>query len=297
MAYAVLSTWRFSLEGNRLALQALKEGKPGFEAALTGVENVEDNPSFRSVGYGGRPDKTGHVRLDGGFMDGNTLHFGAVASLEGFASPSKIACALSKGDYNNFLVGEGAAAWAKAHGFKERDNLTEESRKQYEEQGSAQLEKLSAWENHDTVCFIVLDDSGICVSTSTSGLFMKEAGRVGDTPLAGSGFYADSGYGAAAATGTGEEIIKGALSYAAVMYLRLGFSPQEAAEKAVVELHDELVRRNGHCHDMALIVMDMQGNYGIGTNCEFPFVYGSDQETARLFLSRFVNHQVIIEEA
>ncbi|MBR2810327.1 MAG: isoaspartyl peptidase/L-asparaginase, partial [Solobacterium sp.] len=102
MAYAVLSTWRFSLEGNRLALQALKEGKPGFEAALTGVENVEDNPSFRSVGCGGRPDNTGHVRLDGGFMDGNTLHFGAVASLEGFASPSKIACALSKGDYNNF---------------------------------------------------------------------------------------------------------------------------------------------------------------------------------------------------
>lgn len=42
---------------------------------------------------------------------------------------------------------------------------------------------------------------------------MKKPGRVGDSPLSGSGFYVDSAIGGAAATGLGEDLMKGCLSY------------------------------------------------------------------------------------
>ena len=80
---------------------------------------------------------------------------------------------------------------------------------------------------------IALDsEKKMVAGTSTSGLFMKKRGRVGDSPLSGSGFYVDSEVGGASATGLGEDLMKGCISYEIVRLMKEGYHPQEAADKA-----------------------------------------------------------------
>lgn len=298
MKWAVLATWKMAYEGTKKAAELLSSGMKCSEAIITGISDVEDNPDFHSVGYGGRPDKNGHVVLDGGYMDGDTLHFGAVAAMEGYRSPIRVAHSLILGDANNLLVGQGAEDYAEKHGFEKRNNLTPEAEQIYKNKlMEMKNEKLKAYDGHDTVCFLAKDVfNTIAAGTSTSGLFMKEAGRVGDSPFPGNGYYADSKTGAAAATGMGEEIMKGALSYAAVLYMKQGLSAQEAADKAVNDLDHELKERNGYAQPMSLIVMDRQGNYGIGTNIEFTFTYASENEPVSLYEALPSEHGTIIHE-
>lgn len=270
-------------EGVRKAADILAAHGTSRQATLAGVQDVEDNPEFHSVGYGGLPGKDGHICMDGGYMDGDTLHFGAVAALEGFKSPAEIAQSLAEGDANNLRVGEGAALYAKEKGFAERENLTAEAKEIYEKK---KIEVLKPYDGHDTVCFLGLDEHGtLCATTSTSGLFMKEPGRVGDTPLPGVGFYADSEIGAAAATGMGEEISKGALSYAVIANLRAGMDIKEAAYRAVKDLDTALIKRNGYAQPMSLVAMDKDGNWGIGTNCEFTFCLANEECETEVYIS------------
>ena len=92
----------------------------------------------------------------------------------------------------------------------------------------------------------VLDDSGkMTAATSTSGLFMKKKGRVGDSPIIGSGFYVDSQIGGASATGLGEDLMKGCISYEIVRLMAQGMHPQKACEKAVFELEQKLIKDEG----------------------------------------------------
>jgi isoaspartyl peptidase/L-asparaginase-like protein (Ntn-hydrolase superfamily) len=125
---------------------------------------------------------------------------------------------------------------------------------------------------------------------------MKDRGRLGDTPVPGSGFYADSDIGAAAATGMGEEIMKGCLSYAAVQNLRTGMNAQEAAETAVKDLHEKLVRKNGSADAMSLICMDREGNWGVGTNVDFPFTVSDDIHGMKTLTARWQEGKVVISE-
>ena len=71
---------------------------------------------------------------------------------------------------------------------------------------------LKAYDGHDTVCVLAAKDNEMAAGVSTSGLFLKHAGRVGDSPVIGSGFYSDAMAGSAAATGLGEDIMRGCLS-------------------------------------------------------------------------------------
>ena len=74
------------------------------------------------------------------------------------------------------------------------------------------------------------DISGAC---TTSGLSYKMAGRVGDSPIIGSGLFIDNEVGGATATGMGEEVLKTVGSFLIVELMRQGKTPQEACEEAV----------------------------------------------------------------
>ena len=295
MKWSVIATWKMAAEGTKTAARILADGGTAADAVTEGVSLVEDNPDFHSVGFGGRPDRQGHVVLDGGFMDGDTLHFGAVGSIEGFRSPVRIARSLIEGDANNFLVGPGAQKYALENGFEQRDNLTPEGLRIWQQEKD-RMKELAAYDVHDTVCFLASDIHGtVCAATSTSGLFMKEQGRVGDTPVPGSGYYADSKTGAAAATGMGEEIMKGALSYACVLHMKNGLSPMEAARRAVEDLDRELKERNGHANAMSVIALNKDGEWGIGTNVEFTFALADDTHEMRLMIARPSDSGTVIE--
>jgi isoaspartyl peptidase/L-asparaginase-like protein (Ntn-hydrolase superfamily) len=171
---------------------------------------------------------------------------------------------------NWLLCGSGAERFAASAGIPMREMLTEEARRKWLEA------KETAEEGHDTVCVIARDDSGrMIVGTSTSGLFMKEPGRVGDTPIVGSGFYCDANIGGAAATGLGEEIMRGCLSYAAVSYMCQGKDAQSAAQLAVSMFRNRLAGMGESPEGISLITMDASGNTGAASTLEsFPFSVG-----------------------
>ena len=71
--------------------------------------------------------------------------------------------------------------------------------------------------------------------------------------------------GAAAATGFGEDIMRGCLCFDAVERMRRGASPKAAAEEAVRNLHRRLAE-HGEVHNMAMICMDRNGQVGGAAN-------------------------------
>ena len=232
---AVIGTWKMSLEGIRNASALLSAGYPAGDAVEKAIVLVEDEPSYVSVGYGGLPDRDGHVMTDAAFMDGSTLRVGGVMSVESVRNPIKLARKLCGRQTNCLLAGDGAVQAAREFGLPMRDMRTEESMRRWQEACAASSETGKAYTEHDTVCVLALDNMGkMSAGTSTSGLFMKAPGRVGDSPLVGSGFYCDDRFGAAAATGLGEDIMRGCLSYEVVSLMRRGAGPTTACRATKV---------------------------------------------------------------
>lgn len=279
--YAIIGTWKMSFTGVSQAHEQLKQGGYAGDAVQHAVMCVEDEPSYTSVGYGGLPDHDGHVMTDAAYMDGNTLRFGAVMSAENIRNPICAARALCGRETNCLLAGRGAGQFAMEKGLPMRDMRTEESVRQWREALQQENRKIDAYNEHDTVCVLALDENGSLIAgTSTSGLFLKEPGRVGDSPIIGSGFYADARYGAAAATGLGEDIMRGCLSYEIVALMRAGVSPQKACEQAVRALSERKVQLGEDAGSISVIALSPCGEYGAATTLPvFPFVAGKDGET------------------
>ncbi len=80
---------------------------------------VEDDPTERSVGYGGRPDRDGRVTLDACIMDEN-YNIGSVACMEHIKNPISVARAVMEKTPHVMLVGDGALEFALSQGFKKK---------------------------------------------------------------------------------------------------------------------------------------------------------------------------------
>ncbi|MFB6068448.1 MAG: isoaspartyl peptidase/L-asparaginase, partial [Halobacterium sp.] len=113
--------------------------------------------------------------------------------------------------------------------------------------------------DHDTVGAVAFDGDRFAAATSTGGRWLALAGRVGDVPQIGSGFYAAPA-GAASATGAGEDIAKTTLTRRAVRHLESGLDAQAAADRAIEEF-DELTGSSA-----GVIVLDADGNAGEAFN-------------------------------
>lgn len=287
MKWGIIATWRMAYEGIDEAAELLKSGKDAADSVETAVKRVEDYPYYKSVGYGGLPNECCDVELDAAFMDGDDLSIGAVAGMRDFANPVSVARSLSKDRFNIFLVGAGAEAYAHQAGFERKNMLTERAKKLWKKRVKEITEKnLSPYDGHDTVGMICLDQSGkMTAATSTSGLFMKKRGRVGDSPLSGSGFYVDSQIGGATATGLGEDIMKGCLSYEAVKRMEEGRTPQQAADEALAALVLKLEKKRGKAGAMSIVCMNKDGDWGVGTNVEFSFAVATERQSAKIYIA------------
>lgn len=285
--WGMIATWRMAAEGVTKGAELLKEGGKAGDAIETAVREVEDFPYYKSVGYGGLPNEEMEVELDAAFMDGDTLDIGAVAAIKDFANPVSIARRLSQEKVNNVLVAEGAEKFAHKEGFERKNMLTDRAKAHYRKRKKEISEQeLKPYAGHDTVGMVCLDGYGtMTAATSTSGLFMKKKGRVGDSPIVGSGFYADSQWGGASATGLGEDLMKGCISYEVVRLMSEGMHPQKACEKAVNRLNEELKKRRGQAGDLSLIAMNKQGEWGVATNIEgFSFVVVTEGKEPVVYL-------------
>lgn len=281
----IIGTWKMCLEGLAEAHRLLLKGGSAGDAVVHAVSRVEDDPAYHSVGYGGLPDAEGRVKLDAAFMDGDSLRLGGVMSAEGIRSPIRAARLLCGRATNCLLAGRGAELFALENGLEMRDMRTPQCMARWREAVARQQEQLSAYTGHDTVCVLALDQGGHMASgVSTSGLFMKAPGRVGDSPLSGSGFYCDSRSGAAAATGLGEDIMRGCLSYETVSLMRRGASPADACRQALQGLAERKRSQGEDAGSISLIALSPEGDFGAATTLPlFPFavdgrLYAADDQ-------------------
>ena len=259
MSPIVVSTWRFGLASNQSAWEILRNGGAALDAVVRGVEVAERDPAVKSVGLGGYPNAEGEVEVDAAVMDGLTLGYGAVAGLRKIATATAVArCVMEKTDHV-LLVGNGALKFARAQGFEECNMLTKHGREAWEKWKREQTGPPA--DVHDTIGMVGLDQHGnLAAACTTSGAAFKLPGRVGDSPLIGSGLYADNDAGAAAATGLGEEIVRTCGSFAVVEHMRQGKSPQVACEAVVQHLIARVP--SARPYQMAYIAIDKYGNWG-----------------------------------
>ena len=229
----VISTWNVPL-ATKIAGDALEKGIEALDAAVLGVAYEEANLQNTTVGNGGSPDRDGEVTLDACVMnhEGNC---GAVMAVQNITHVAALAKDVMEKTPHVILAGEGAKKFALEQGYQAENLLSEKSKKEWEkwlEKGNYNPE--INVENHDTIGMLCSDQngnlSGVC---TTSGLAYKMKGRVGDSPVIGSGLYIDNAIGGAVATGLGEEVIKTVGSFLIVELMRQGKTPQEACEEAV----------------------------------------------------------------
>ena len=280
--FVVIATWPFGQTAVKTAATLLADGKPALDAALAGAQAVEDDPTVHSVGFGGLGNALGTVQLDACVMDGKTMACGGVAALENVRHAAAVARRVMEKTPHLLLVGEGAKLFALQEGFPLETLLTPESVEEWEKKRpkARTPDKPPAPppsappESHDTVTVLALDKKGLLGGVcTTSGLAHKLPGRVGDSPLIGSGLYVDDEAGAAGGTGVGEEIIRIAGSHLIVEAMRAGKSPQEACELAVRRVNTVAVRRGVHPAQAAFIALDPKGRVGAACTAMTGFQY------------------------
>lgn len=232
----IISTWPFGKPSNERALATLAGGGSGLDAVVDGIGVAESDLANNSVGKGGLPNAAGVVQLDACLMDGPTHKAGSVAGLEGIEHPIAVARRVMERTRHVMLVGAGAKRFALAEGFPETDLLSDASRKAWEEWRAKQARTGgdARPEGHDTIALLVLGADGhLYGGCSTSGLAWKVPGRVGDSPIIGSGLYVDDEVGAAGATGIGENILRFCGSFQVVELMRAGADPTEACAETI----------------------------------------------------------------
>ena len=261
----VLSTWNFGLKANEAAWEVLKKGGRALDAVEAGVKIPEGDPTERSVGYGGRPDRDGRVTLDACIMD-EMSNIGSVGCLEFIKHPISVARAVMEKTPHVMLVGDGALQFALEQGFPKENLLVPDSEREWKEWlKTSEYKPIANIENHDTIGMIALDaDGNLSGACTTSGMAFKMHGRLGDSPIIGAGLYVDNEIGAATATGHGEEVIRISGSHLVVELMRQGKSPQKACEEAVLRVVKLMKNRNKNLKDIQVgfIALNKKGDYG-----------------------------------
>ena len=229
----VITTWNIT-NATIKAGQLLEEGKSAIDAIEQGCNVEEKDENNQTVGKGGYPDRDGNVTLDACIMDKNG-NYGSVVFMQHITPAISVARKVMEETPHVILAGKGAEEFAVSKGFKKENLLTEASKKAWKKWKEASKYKpIINIENHDTIGMLAIDKNGdISGGCTTSGLAYKMAGRVGDSPIIGSGLFIDNEIGGATATGLGEEVLKTVGSFLIVELMRNGKTPQEACEEAI----------------------------------------------------------------
>lgn len=256
----VIATWNVP-NATAKAWEVLKEEGSALDAVEAGVRMEESDVNNQSVGKGGRPDRDGNVTLDACIMNQNG-NCGAVVYMQNVTHAVSVARKVMEETPHVMLAGKGAEQFAYKKGFPKENLLTEKSKLDWQEwKKESKYSPVINIENHDTIGMLAIDAKGdISGACTTSGMAYKMAGRVGDSPIIGSGLFVDNEIGGATATGQGEEIVKTVGSFLVVELMRQGRSPQEACEEAV----NRIVKGNANYKDIQVgyIAINKKGETG-----------------------------------
>jgi len=262
----IVSTWPFGKASNDVALRILLAGGPLLDAVEQGVWVTELDVNNKSVGLHGTPNAAGVAQLDSCIMFGPGHKAGSVAALEGIVHPISAARRVMEKTKHVMLVGEGARMFALEQGLESVEvhavELYQKWRVEHPE---------PAPRGHDTLALLVLGaDGNIAGGCSTSGLGGKQPGRVGDSPILGSGLYVDNEVGAAGATGVGENVMRYCASFQIVELMRQGLHPTEACRRTI----QRIIRSEAASQNLSInfVALNKDGQFGAaGTNEDFAY--------------------------
>jgi beta-aspartyl-peptidase (threonine type) len=225
--------------------QALKAGKyvlsnggSALDGVVEAVRVLEDAPMF-NAGRGAVFTHDGVHELDASIMNGSTGQAGAVAAVRGIANPVLLAREVMEHSEHVLLCGSGAEAFAVQRGFTlvEQDYFFEPYRfRQFQDalvSDRVQLDHTSE-KKFGTVGAVARDASGnLAAATSTGGMTNKRFGRIGDTPVVGSGTFADD-WAAVSCTGHGEFFLRNVVAHEVAARVRLAGVDLETASHEVI---------------------------------------------------------------
>ncbi len=257
----VIATWD-NRDATTAAWEILSKSGRALDAVEAGARIPEGNPKDTSVGYGGWPDRDGHVTLDACIMDefGNA---GSVTFLEHIKHPVSVARKVMEKTPHVILSGEGALQFALEEGFVKEDLLTDKAREAWEAwKVKEEYKPVINIERHDTIGIVAVDSANrVAGACTTSGLAFKMRGRVGDSPVIGAGMFADNEVGVAAATGLGELVLKTLGTFLIVEEMRRGKHPMKAAEIAIRRLVHKYPKAAEE-NQVGYVVLDKKGRHG-----------------------------------
>jgi L-asparaginase / beta-aspartyl-peptidase len=244
----------------------LERGESSLDAVEQAILVMEEDPSF-NAGIGSVLNQAGEVEMDAIIMDGRDLRTGGVAALRHVEHPIGVARKVMDDPEVSLIVGNGALAFALAHGFERVENeklLVGRELRDYKEflrTGRLKTRRHYSGMERDTVGACALDRDGhVACATSTGGTPRKPAGRVGDSPIVGSGAYADDRVGAASATGWGERIMSVVLAKSALDLLREADGPMVACRLGIQTLKERVDGYGG------LVMVSRDGRVGYHHN-------------------------------
>ena len=270
----IVSTWPFGKASNDAALKILRAGGSLLDAVERGIWVTESDVTNQSVGLAGTPNAAGVVQLDACIMYGPGHKAGSVAALEGIRHPISAARRVMEKTKHVMLVGEGARMFALEQGLESLPGNSREAYDNWMKKHPAPAAKVAppGPDNHDTIALLILGADGtIAGGCSTSGMGNKLPGRVGDSPILGSGLYVDNEVGAAGATGVGENVMRYCASFMIVEFMRQGMHPQEACRQ-VIQRIAKMDPKPVDQLSINFVALDKKGRFGAaGTDHGFKY--------------------------
>ena len=187
--------------------QILSQGGDALDAVEACIRILEDSPEF-NAGKGAVFTEAGTNELDASVMDGKNLNAGAVTGVQHIANPISLARKVMEASPHVMLAGVGAEAFAAEQGIEAVGTEYFWTQQRWDQlqkkQGKPEVE-----DKHGTVGAVALDVKGnLAAGTSTGGMTNKLFGRIGDSPIIGSGTYANNNTCAVSATGHGEYFMR-----------------------------------------------------------------------------------------
>ena len=249
----------------------LSQGGSAMDAVVGTIVELENNPLF-NAGRGSVFTKKGLHEMDAAVMDGSNLTAGTVAGVRNIKNPIKLAREVMLHSGHVFLSGSGASEFALNQGLEFATDEYYFNKERYDQWVAIRDSDFYQLDHKDdnlkgvapntdhkfgTVGAVAFDSLGnIAAGTSTGGMTNKRFGRIGDSPVIGSGTYANNKTCAISCTGHGEYFLRAVVAHDVSCLMEYkGHSLHEACN---IVIKDKLMKLGG---EGGLIAVDAGGNH------------------------------------